>query len=51
MTRDGGRTGTTTTTTTTTRTTMRTRKPRDHHYEPLLVGWIKGARLQVLMFT
>ena len=33
-----GRTGTMTTTTT------RTRKPRDHHYEPLLIGWIKGAR-------
>ena len=30
--------------TTMTRTTTRTRKPRDHHYEPLLVGWIKGAR-------
>ena len=42
MTRDGGRTGTTTTTTTT--TTTRTRKPRNHRYEPLLVGWIKGAR-------
>ena len=42
MTRDRGRTGMMTRTRT--RTTTRTRKPHDHCYEPLLVGWIKGAR-------